>query len=274
MGLVASKCFGNRFRLQRGMHTRAVRAGASPNKSGSVYAVMVSWQVKPQCINEFIELSLMDAQGSVGKEQGCRRFDVIQDKKHPDRFAYCEIYDNEDAFQHHMTTDHFNAFKSKVGDLVVGKEKVSHCKNVYPTSPETCWNTKNDVKADNDDYFKKGSLHVIHAPKYVKPEMADQFIKEIVADAEASCEQEPGCLRFDVFQNITDPGEIYLYEVYANEDAFGYHMGTPHIKTWIEATKDMYQESREEMTIEEYQNSVTRIGRNVWPPDNAGWSVY
>jgi len=95
-----------------------------------------------------------------------------------------------------------------------------------------------------------------------------------VADAEDSVEQEPGCMRFDVFQNIEHPEEIYLYEVYVNADAFDYHCGTPHIATWKDAVKDMYLDEREGMPIQDYQNFTLRIGRNVWPPDNGGWSVY
>jgi len=247
-------------------HTRAVRA--CTKQGDGVYAVMVSWKVKKDSIDKFIELSLMDAQGSVMTEPGCRRFDVVQDAKQPEKFAYCEIYDNEEAFQLHMQTKHFKKFKDTIGSLVEGKEKVSFCRNVFPKATVAGWGSKNELST-NDAFFQKGSLQVIHAPKHVKVEMVDNFIKEIVADAEASCDQEPGCLRFDVFQNIEDPGEIFLYEVYANPDAFQYHMGTPHIKVWQEATKDMYDDSKQDE-----QESNTCVGRNVWPPDNWGWSVY
>ena len=70
-------------------------------------------------------------------------------------------------------------------------------------------------------------------------------------------------MRFDVYQNVNDPTELYLYEVYANPDAFEYHKGTPHIKQWVEDVKDMYDTSRD---------GGARVGRNVWPPDNWAWS--
>jgi quinol monooxygenase YgiN len=104
---------------------------------------------------------------------------------------------------------------------------------------------------------------VIHAPKFVKEEHVDAFIKSVSADGVGSTHEEQGCLRFDVYQNVNDPTEMYLYEVYANPDAFEYHKGTPHIKQWVEEVKDMYDTSRE---------GGARVGRNVWPPDNWAWS--
>ena len=107
------------------------------------------------------------------------------------------------------------------------------------------------------------SLHVIHAPKFVLEDQVDAFIDAVSLDGVGSTHEEPGCLRFDVYQNVKDPTEIYLYEVYANPDAFEYHKGTPHIKQWVETVKDMYDTSRD---------GGSRVGRNVWPPDNWAWS--
>ena len=82
-------------------------------------------------------------------------------------------------------------------------------------------------------------------------------------DGVGSTNEEPGCLRFDVYQNIEDPTELYLYEVYVNPAAFDYHKGTPHIKEWAETVKDWYDTSRD---------GGGRVGKNIWPPDNWKWS--
>ena len=105
---------------------------------------------------------------------------------------------------------------------------------------------------------------VIAAPQYVMEENVDEFIDSITLDSIGSTNEEPGCLRFDVYQNVNDPTELYLYEVYSNADAFEYHRGTPHIKNWKETVNDMYDESRKG------QNG--RRGKNIWPPDNWEWN--
>ena len=113
-----------------------------------------------------------------------------------------------------------------------------------------------------DDYFAS-SLHVIHSPKYVQEDKVDAYIEAVTLDGIGSTHEEPGCLRFDVYQDVNDPTGFYLYEVYANPDAFEYHKGTPHISKWVETVKDWYDTSRD---------GGARVGRNVWPPDNWAWA--
>ena len=103
------------------------------------------------------------------------------------------------------------------------------------------------------------------AEKLISFLYTDAFIEAVKLDGIGSTHEEPGCLRFDVYQNIDDPTELYLYEVYVNPDAFEYHKGTPHIKEWAATVKDWYDEDRDD-------GSGGRVGRNVWPPDNWNWS--
>lgn len=41
---------------------------------------------------------------------------------------------------------------------------------------------------------------------------------------------EPGCLRFDVFQDLGDADRYHLYEVYTDEAAFWEHLATPYAR--------------------------------------------
>jgi hypothetical protein len=50
--------------------------------------------------------------------------------------------------------------------------------------------------------------------------------------------------------------------VYVNKAAFEYHTKTPHIAKWRQTVQDWYAGER----------TGGRRGRNVWPPDNWGWS--
>ena len=65
-----------------------------------------------------------------------------------------------------------------------------------------------------------------------------EFIAAISANAEASLRDEPGCLIFDVHQDVEHPTRFYLYEVYADEDAFKVaHRTAPHYGRWQQAAK-------------------------------------
>jgi autoinducer 2-degrading protein len=73
----------------------------------------------------------------------------------------------------------------------------------------------------------------VHADKL------DDFVAAITTNAAASLRDEPGCLAFDVHQDDHTPTRFYLYEIYADEEAFRVgHRGAPHYARWQEAAKE------------------------------------
>jgi quinol monooxygenase YgiN len=60
----------------------------------------------------------------------------------------------------------------------------------------------------------------------------DKFLEAIEADALASEREEPGCLRFNVFQDEKDENVYYLFEVYKDQAALAAHCKTPHYAIW------------------------------------------
>ena len=72
----------------------------------------------------------------------------------------------------------------------------------------------------------------------VKPGFKEQFVEASLADARGSVSDEPGCFRFDVLQDQSDPDRAHLYEVYADEAAIEAHRQAPHFLKWRDATRD------------------------------------
>lgn len=101
-------------------------------------------------------------------------------------------------------------------------------------------------------------MYVIVATIQIQPERREAFIVEMLADAQGSVENEPGCLRFDVIQDGEDANRIYLYEVYRDEAAFEAHGKAPHFIKWRDAVKDWYA-------------APITVGRgsNIFPTDDA-----
>ncbi len=225
-----------------------------------MYILMVKMKIKEGLEDDFIKASVDDASNSVMKEPGCRRFDVIRDAEDSSVFAFTEIYNDESAVEHHKTTEHFNRWNDTVQDMFADPLSLSFCRPVFPRG-DARWDSY-AAHASDDRYFGQGSLHVIHAARYIKPQFVDAFIEAVSLDAVGSTHEEPGCLRFDVYQNVNDPTEVHLYEVYANPDAFAYHRGTPHIRKWQETVKDMYGPD----------HPGRCVGKNIWPPDNWNWN--
>ena len=74
----------------------------------------------------------------------------------------------------------------------------------------------------------------------IKPEFKDAFIEAMLDDARGSVENEPGCLRFDVVQDLEDPNCIHLYEVYRDQTAIEAHRQAPHYIKWRDTVKDWH----------------------------------
>jgi quinol monooxygenase YgiN len=72
----------------------------------------------------------------------------------------------------------------------------------------------------------------------VKPGFGEGFAEAIKADARGSVRDEPGCFRFDVLRNHSDPLRFHLYEVYADQAALDAHTRTPHYLKWRSTVGD------------------------------------
>jgi (4S)-4-hydroxy-5-phosphonooxypentane-2,3-dione isomerase len=70
------------------------------------------------------------------------------------------------------------------------------------------------------------------------PESRERFLAAIRAQAAASLEREPGCLRFDVCESVDDPNRFVLYEVYADDAAWDAHPRTEHFARWRQAAEE------------------------------------
>ncbi len=92
----------------------------------------------------------------------------------------------------------------------------------------------------------------------IKPEHREAFMDSMLEDARGSIGNEPGCLRFDVVQDVEDANTIYLYEVYKDDAAIEAHRQAPHYLKWRETVKDWFA-------------ADTVRGRcvTVFPPDSA-----
>ena len=71
-----------------------------------------------------------------------------------------------------------------------------------------------------------------------KPGAEDAFRTAATDDATNSI-QEPGCTRFDVYQEHDDPKRFVFIESYVDEEAFNAHKQTKHFTRWGQATKDI-----------------------------------
>jgi autoinducer 2-degrading protein len=71
----------------------------------------------------------------------------------------------------------------------------------------------------------------------VKPEHLQEFVDHVRRHAEQSV-REPGCLRFDVLQDRSDPQTICLYEVFRSEPDLESHRAQDYYRRWMTLSRD------------------------------------
>jgi quinol monooxygenase YgiN len=64
----------------------------------------------------------------------------------------------------------------------------------------------------------------------------ERFMKSLGVQASESL-QEPECAQFDVCVDPSDVHRVFLYEVYANRDAFAAHLETSHFREFDALTR-------------------------------------
>lgn len=66
-----------------------------------------------------------------------------------------------------------------------------------------------------------------------------EFLPLMIANAQTSLAEEPGCHRFDVCTDEDRPDEVFLYELYTDRAAFDAHLSAAHFKAFDSAVAAM-----------------------------------
>jgi len=85
-------------------------------------------------------------------------------------------------------------------------------------------------------------MYAVAVPLKVKPEMREKFVAAALDDSTCSVRDEPGCFRFDVLQDNTDPNKFFFYEVYLDENAFKAHQASAHYPRWRAVAAEVLSE--------------------------------
>lgn len=94
--------------------------------------LLVEVNVKPERLNDFLDLIKYDAEHSENDEPGCLRFDVLQDTEDPHKFFYYEVYKDEAARQAHRETPHFKKYAEESADMMAGPVVRHMVRNAVP----------------------------------------------------------------------------------------------------------------------------------------------
>ena len=83
-------------------------------------------------------------------------------------------------------------------------------------------------------------MYIFQVHHYLKPDQIEAYRAVTMENARMTI-QEPGVLRFDVFQDSANPCHFSLLEVYRDQAARDAHLETEHFKMW----SDVYFQTQE-----------------------------
>jgi quinol monooxygenase YgiN len=96
------------------------------------FVLLVEFNVKPECRQQFEAAIEINAKASVGKEPGCFQFDVLRSQDDPNRVFLYEVYRDVAAFQAHMEMEHTKTFLALAKDLVTRQSVVKLTRSIAP----------------------------------------------------------------------------------------------------------------------------------------------
>ena len=83
-------------------------------------------------------------------------------------------------------------------------------------------------------------MYIFQVHHYIKPDQVEAYKAATLENARKTI-IEPGVIRFDVFQDTSNPSHFSLFEVYQDLAARDAHLQTEHFLKW----KDVYLQTQE-----------------------------
>ena len=98
-------------------------------------------------------------------------------------------------------------------------------------------------------------MYVILGTIKVRPEHLNEFLENVRVHA-AHSQDEPGCVRFEVLQDVADPLTVCLLEVFRTEDDLRVHRDQDYYRRWMDLSRDWRDRS----------SYSRRVLRSIYPP--------
>jgi len=202
------------------------------------YIALVDVNVKKGQEDDFLEASMQNARASKGEDLN-QRFDILQARDDPSRFALVEIYRNANGPADHKETQHYLTWRETVAEMMETPRSASQWETIFPGKASDYRPSAVILERPQG----ATDLDITHVFVSVKPGQEEEFKKATRENAMQSV-KEWGNLRFDVLENVEVPTEFLLIEVYRTAAAAAQHKETKHYLEWRSAVEDMMAKPR------------------------------
>ena len=138
-----------------------------------------------------------------------------------------EIYADDEAYNVHVASEHFQAFAKMAGEVLTGRA-------VYQLVPQLLVEKSEPLFVNEPNAIEP---HLVYVD--VKPGGEEAFLAAITANMRTAVEVEPGVLVMYAATLADNPQRWVFWEVYASADAYAAHREAQHFKDYIAATESL-----------------------------------
>lgn len=96
-----------------------------------MHILLVNTRVKLNCLEDFINATLENAQNSIN-EEGVIRFDVLQNKDDMTSFTLVEVYHESKDHAAHRETAHYKRWRDSVAEMMAEPRVATVYSNLFP----------------------------------------------------------------------------------------------------------------------------------------------
>ena len=201
---------------------------------------------RPEDLTKLHEIGKHNFQQSLEKETGTLFMAMGSEPDQPERTYVIEIYTDEEAYQAHAQSAHFQAFATFAAEQLQGRQVETLIPQLLvEKAGPLCLLTKNNY-----------SLRLARVS--LKPDQVAAFKTIVATEMTVALQKEPGVRSLFATQVSGQENQWLFVELYQDESAYQAHRRTPHFETYIEATKDMILEK--DLQVLDLQLLISRGG--------------
>ncbi|HAT55591.1 MAG TPA: hypothetical protein DCW31_10235 [Lactobacillus sp.] len=172
-------------------------------------------------------------------ESGNQEFNLYHGAGCPSDFLFTETYTGETAIEKHRQEPHFQTFLKELETFVNAPMDVM------------IFNGNGTSAEDNQE--ENTTMITINATVYVKDDKISNY-GELAQTLIAGTHNEPGNLRYDMYQSTERPGEFVFIEQYANQAALDAHHVATHFTSFLKRVEPLMAK---EMTVVVFREMPT-----------------
>ena len=162
------------------------------------------------------------------KEAGCILYDRYRNLIPGEYCIFHEIWKDQQAINFHINSSHFSSFMGKSSNLLDKIDEKSE--NPFQVTIATYFNPSNPPESEK----------VIIATRMKSKETSiNRVIDETKNTIIIPSNEEPGCIGYDLYQNIEDNSFFILFEQWKGFTAIEEHMKTDHFNNFMKLANNI-----------------------------------